>query len=337
MRSPKTILATALLAAAACGAAAPAAADGMLVPIWNYDIYETEQLAVLRHDAAIATESLYLLPRFRGDAADFAWIVPTPAEPEVATADVQLFFDLSSMAAAEYRHRDGAWDCNERIYTTGQVAGGVDVIDDSVVGIYRALTVAADDAAALTDSLTAWGYLSDGNQETVLPVLQSYVDRGWYFVLMRIASPEDHAAGDPWYGMLEPIRLTFDAAEPVYPLAISAPSAPPESRVVIYTIADHRLTFPGAQTTYANRITAGELSELRDTHATAGGVLRAGDFVTRLQRVYAPEEMDADLTLARAPNDDELRLIYYSGWPFTTALLLGTALWLRWRPRRRRT
>jgi hypothetical protein len=128
-------------------------------------------------------------------------------------------------------------------------------------------------------------------------VLDAYVARSWYFVAMKV-DPETveewQQQGGYWYGNLSPVRLEFATDEPVYPLAISMLSAAPSSDVILYTIADRRLTFPDATTLYANRVTANELQEIRRVYPTFGALLHAGDFVTKLRRTFAPDEMTED-------------------------------------------
>lgn len=321
-------------------AAVPARADGGMFAPWGYELYETEQIAVVDHDAAAGTETLHVLPGFRSESSDFAWIVPVPALPEVDVSDINLFQEAVNLTAPVRRSREEAWGCTNSDIYYGAVddANGVDIIDDRLVGIYRTLVLGADDASALADSLTAWGFLHDGNREATLAVLDAYVARSWYFVAMKVdpeAVEEWQQQGGYWYGNLTPIRLEFATDEPIYPLAISMLSASPSTDVILFTIASQRLTFPDATTLYANRVTAGELQEIRSAYPNFGALLHAGDFVTKLRRNYAPDEMTEDLVLT-SDGDDEFHQVFYSGIPWTVVLLLGTGAWLKLRPRSRR-
>lgn len=320
--------------------AGTARADGALLAPWSYELYETGQIAVVIHDATFGTETLHVLPGFRSETSDFAWIVPVPALPQVDVSDLDLFREAIDLTAPVWRSRDSTWGCSEFSPDYGGVGpadNGVDIIDDRIVGVYRTLVLGADDASALADSLAAWGFLHAGNEEATLAVLDSYIARSWYFVAMKIdpeAFEDWQTEGGYWYGRLDPVRLEFAAAEPVYPLEISSLSAAQATEVSLYTIADARLTFPGATTLYANRVTDGELQEIRSAYPAFGALLHAGDFVTKLRRNYSPDEMTEDLVLA--PDDDggEFHQVFYSGFPLTAVLLLGTGAWLRLRPRR---
>lgn len=328
---------------------APLRADGGFMPPYGRDIYEPGQTAYIRYDSATASENLSILPRFTGPATDFAWVVPVPALPTVAEADEELFRELSAMTAPVRRSRDAFWSC-KRDYTALAGAGdgaGVEIIDESLIGIYRTMILGADDADALVDSLTTWGFLHEGNVETVTPLLQDYVADGWYFVTMTIDSTAVASAGYPYgkaatypgvpyfyYPALQPVSFTFASPDIIYPLRISRISAYEYSAVTLYVAADHRVDFPTGRTSYANRVSDAEFDAIVRQYPLVGGSLSRGAFLTRLSRSYTPQEMDADIVLARAHDDREFLPVYYSGLPVWTLLFGGSVLW--WLRRRLR-
>lgn len=296
--------------------AACALADGMIIG-WQ-ELYEESQVALLEHRDG--RETLHILPKYIGDASEFAWVVPVPAQPEVAASDERLFWDLASLTGPEYRSRDGFLDCSDAIYAVDAAGNGVQVLETNDVGPFTTLTLAADDGAALADSLVAWGYLRPEQEDDVRAVLQDYAQRDWFFVAMRVREPAD----EPYHGYYDsvtPVALTFDAAAPVYPMLISRVSAAPQTDVYLYAIADRRLAFPGARTTYANRLTASELDAVRRTRPAVGALLETGDWLTKLERTYAPADMTADITLTAAADQTEFRRVIYSGWPVGVGLL----------------
>jgi hypothetical protein len=331
-----------------------ARADGGFVAPYGFPVWEPGQTAFLHHDAAAGIEELSILPRFYGEPTDFAWIVPVPSLPEVWAADPELFRQLSALTAPVYRSRDGFWDCASRFdYAAGDAEptdGGVEIIDDQVIGIYRTLIVAATAAGALTDSLDTWGFLHEGNRAAVLPVLEDYVDEGWYFVAMSVDSAAVAGAGWPygkaatspdapwyWYPALQPMTFRFASAQPIYPLRISQVSAPDASPVSLYVAADHRVDFPGARTLYANRLEAREHAAVVAAYPAAGIRLDAGQWLTRLHRDYTAPEMIADLILLPAATQTEIRTVHYSGVPvWTTVFGVSVGWWVVRRRRRRR-
>lgn len=350
-RPGATIAALALvLQLLASGAPGSARGDGGYVAPFGFPVWERGQTAFLHHDAAAGIEELSILPRFDGMPTDFMWLVPVPSLPEVTEADPELFHQLSLLTAPVYRSRDSFWDCGSRFDVEaagrGLDEGGVEIIDDEVIGIYRTLVVTAAEAGALSDSLAAWGFLHEGNLSQVAPVLEDYVADGWYFVAMSVDSTAAAAALGPygkaaasagapdyWYPVLQPMTFRFATAEPIYPLRISQVSTNGTNPVSLYVAAGHRVDFPGARTLYANRLGAGEHAAIAAAHPAAGAVLEPGRWLTRLYRDYTAPEMVADLVLQPAASQAEVRVVHYSGLPVWTIVFGGTTAW--WAVRRR--
>ena len=323
------------------GLAGPVLADGGFLSAPEYLIYERTQSAVLQLRDGV--EDLCILPEFYGDAADFVWIVPVPSLPTVTQGDELLFYQIAELTRPVYRYRDANWGCEEtNYYDTGVAEDGTQILADQIVGMYRTLIISSDDGADLADSLSAWGYLHEENDEAVDAALQYYVDREWYFVAMRIDEntlPEEYPYYDYWYGLVEPVRLRFAADRMVYPLRISQLSSLSRSAIHLYVIGEHRMTHDLFETWYANRITSGELAAIRGAYPLVGDELQTGDFLTRLVwDNVRPEQMTEDIYPTAAASDTELRLINYSGFPLFNLFLAGSVLgWLvlRWRMRRR--
>jgi len=122
----------------------------------------------------------------------------------------------------------------------------------------------------------------------------------------------------------------------VYPLRISAVSAAERSNILIYTCAANRLTFPDAETEYANRIDDEEARYISDTYPALDPLISEGCFVTKLRMICTPQEMDEDIYFESAPSNDEFREIRYSGLaPVSDGVLLALGLFLLGRPWRR--
>ena len=337
-----------LLLLALASLPATALADGGFLVDPYYEIYETGQVAFIRYDSANGVEDLHILPEFEGNARNFAWIVPVPSLPTLAESSTQLFYDCARLASPVYRYRESSWGCEGSSIAYDTVAeNGVDVLESQTVGDYDTMILGADDAAVLTDSLTAWGFLHEDNQAAALAVLEGYVADGWYFVTLKI----DSTAFDGWpravrsdrsepyypyYGWIDPIRITFASESIVYPMRISALSASALSEVVLYVAADHRMEFPGARIGYANRIGGDELRAIRESYRSLGVLIGEGDYLTRLDRIFSPAEMDEDLLLTASANDAEIHQIRYSRIPLGLLLLLLGAAGLRLLPRRKK-
>jgi hypothetical protein len=302
-----------------------ARADGGLLPPWGYQMWEPAQVAVLCHDQATQTEDLILYPRFRGTTNDFGWVIPVPALPTLETADAELFSECARLTAPIY------WGCLLKdehdigVAPTVGRDGGIIIYEEQTVGVYRTLTLGADNAGALADSLEAWGYLYAGNRPEVQSALQFYIDKSWYFVAIRTdpATPMYKDELGYWAGAIAPIRLRFSSPAPVYPLRISALSATEDSEVLLYVLAAHRMDSPGARTEYANRLEGEELERVRQDYPHLRQILTGPDYLTKLRAYRGPADMTDDLVLARAPSDREFRQIHYTGLPSTELLMLA--------------
>jgi hypothetical protein len=342
-----------LIIALAVAGAVTARADGGFLPFPGHEIWEPGQTALIAYDEASGAESLSILPRFSGEPADFAWIVPVPALPQVTAAEPALFAELAALTAPPARTRDEFWQCSrqfvEPLAGGDQDDGDVEVVDERVVGIYRTTIIDATDAAALFDSLATWGYLHDSNRAAVTPVLQDYVDDGWYFVAMAVDSAAVADAGWPYgkaaaaapgapywyYPALQPVTFAFTSPTCVYPLRISRLSTQLENAVSLYVATEHRVEFPGCSTSYANRLTAAERAALAERYPRAAAAVGDRRFLTRLYRSYTGDDLDADLVLTPAAADTEYLPVRYSGLPFGWLAFGGSALgWAGWRWRR---
>ncbi len=335
-------LASVVLVLAAFGVAPRDAwADGGLITDYFRDVWEPAQRAILLFDPEVGREDLILQAEYEGNTDNLAWIVPVPSVPTLATADSRLFEDCANLTRLTVRNRGiGCGDDNDWVATP---TNGIDILDQQTVGIYQTLTLGASDASVLADSLDAWGFLHARNRAPVEAALQFYIDKSWFFVAMRTdsASIAGSSPGAYRIGGLDPIRLTFPTTQAVYPLRISAISARDPSQILLYVCAPHRMTFSGARTEYANRVTDRELRRLQTLYPRLGAVITRTCFLTKLRAYVTASAMTDDLILQPAPNDDEFREISFAGIPLPEMLFLALVLvWFQaarhGRPRGRR-
>jgi len=223
------------------------------------------------------------------------------------------------------------------VYAVGDADNTVDILQQEILGVYDVMVLAANHAPSLVDSLDAWGYLHDGNRAAAEPILADYVARNWVFVTMRVDSAAfaeswDHP-GSWWSGGTTPVTFTFAADAPVFPMKISAVSAGRRTRVSVFAVADQRLTFPGAETRYANRLDARELAMFEERWPQLAMRLQPGRVLTRLERTMGSVDMDSDLILTPNADQDDFRPIRYAGnadfWWFLGPVLVfwGVGRW----------
>src|ERR1044071_8045797 len=70
-----------------------ALADGCFVTADKRDIHEPTQKALIVYECG--REDLVLQVRYAGATENFAWLVPTPARPNLVECSEKIFYDLA--------------------------------------------------------------------------------------------------------------------------------------------------------------------------------------------------------------------------------------------------
>lgn len=263
------------LFAAACAALFPGArrayGDGIIIAPNSFReqrerslITEPDQKAVIVYSGR--TERLIISPSYRGDAREFAWVVPVPRRPQVDKVDGALFHDLARLVMPRPPAGFGA-----RAKTMSAPMAGVAVLERKPVGAYDVSVLAASDGHALMKWLAGNGYRLPARAEA--PV-RAYVREGWTFVACRVRVP-DSARGLK-SGTLAPLSLTFRAYQPVYPMRLSSANSG-DFDLLVYVASANRET------------------ELRLAQAPA----RRRDLRARFAATYEPQQRWEYPTLAR--------------------------------------
>jgi hypothetical protein len=230
----KKLLAGAVIGAWAIAACGRVMADGCFMPSdrdWKKHreaayITEPEQKAAIYFHYGV--EDLIISPSYKGLCSDFAWVVPVPSRPKVEIVHGALFHELAKItvpnAQALYAPSGGGAMAKESRRSQ------VQVLEKKTVGAYHVTVLTATDAGALQNWLATNHYH--------LPIaaikpMQEYVKEGWTFVASRI---KDEFSGEGLRtGTLAPLRLTFEAKRPVYPMRISAANPTP-FKVLVYLL-----------------------------------------------------------------------------------------------------
>jgi len=223
--------------------ATPVLADGgFFTEEMFHDLWESAQRAVILYGNCTgnctgnSTEHLILSVSFEGDSEDFAWVIPVPNKPDIAVSDPGLFWELYDFTRTEIPH-GGGFGCLFYGTAPGDQEG-VDVIEEQVVGPYATAILSATNATALADWLNANGYIfpEDGEE-----IISEYIERQWYFVATKINAVEEDTGYALAEGAIEPIVLSFESDEIVFPLRISSLSASNSTptEILLYVLADH--------------------------------------------------------------------------------------------------
>jgi hypothetical protein len=268
-------------------------ADGGLFTQLYRDIYEPNQLAMIVFDDMV--EKIIFQIDYEGDAEDFAWVVPVPGYPKLFTVEDDIFYELHKLTQPPPPSSFGCgWGAG--VPTPGLEDGeGVQVWEENQVGIYHTTTLSATDPNSLVGWLNDNGYIFPVEGQEILDY---YVQKNWFFVVMKIQHEEIINSSENYTGAIQPIGIMFFSDEMVYPLKISSLSTPSwGTEVLIYTFSDERVTFPGATEEYNAIITPDQLEE----YPILQGLIDETFVLTKLRKNFSAEEMDDDLLLIPVP------------------------------------
>jgi len=329
-----------------------------------YDLYESAQRAVILYGNSTGnctgnctgnyTEHLILSVDFEGNAEEFAWVIPVPNKPELTVSDPELFWELYDFTRTEIPGGGGGFGCFGGAGGGGD-QGGVDVIEEQVVGPYATAILSATNATALADWLNANGYIfpEDGEE-----IISEYIEKEWYFVATKINAVEEGTSYALAEGAIEPIVLSFASDEIVYPLRITSLSAtnetPPE--VLLYVLADHVMvpeqyplyigygnwTENAFTLEFANNVSVGDLSQYETLSEVVSTYLPGDEFYLTKLRGWISADQMVDIELLRYEEADSLHSLAEtntnSGDIVVLTMIVGPVFGLHlWRRHRRIT
>jgi hypothetical protein len=229
-----TLLATAVLvlvpltaaSACACGGAAPSPGSEVAVG---------EERAIVSWNDGV--EQIDMLLDMQSTDSETGLVFPTPSPATVSLGDREDFEAIERVTTPTRIEEYDWWSFPGLGGAGGAADGGApDVLATVQLGPIEAVTLAASDASGLQTWLDEKGFAL---APAVADLLEGYVDRGWYFVALRLT-------GDaPLEGGLDPLRFTFESETLVYPLELSRAATSPQT-VRLYVFDDHRqrVTFP---------------------------------------------------------------------------------------------
>ena len=211
--------------ACACGGAAPAPGSEVAVG---------EERAIVSWNEGV--EQIDMLLDMQSTDSETGLVVPTPSPATVTLGDRDDFEAIGRVTTPTRVEEYDWWSTPGD--GVGAAGGAPDVLATVQLGPIEAVTLAADDASGLQTWLDDNGFAL---APAATALLEGYVDRGWYFVALRLT-------GDaPLEGGLDPLRFTFESETLVYPLELSRAATSPQT-VRLFVFDDHRqrVTFVGA-------------------------------------------------------------------------------------------
>jgi hypothetical protein len=223
-------------------ASASACACGGVAPSPGSEVSVGEERAIVSWQDGV--EQIDLLLGVLSSDTHTGLVFPTPGPATVTLGDRADFEAIGRVTTPERIEEQDWWSFGGAGGDGATAGGPPEVLASVQLGPIEAVTLAASDATGLQVWLADNDYaLSD----EVSALLEGYVERGWYFVALKLT-------GDaPLDGGLDPVRFTFESDELVYPLELSRAATSPQT-VRLYVFDDHRqsVSFVGAGTPAAS-------------------------------------------------------------------------------------
>jgi len=212
-----------------------------MAPPLNGEVSIAGERAIVSLKDGIQTTDLLL--DVASSSTESGLIVPTPTPATVSSGELSDFDDVERAILPRPNYEEDWWGVDTVVSAVRDERKTIPVVAKHVkLGPLEATTLAASDSAGLQSWLVENNFvLPSGAAE----LFQPYVKAGWSFVAIKLSG--DGALS----GTLDPVRLTFETSELVYPVRLYQGYTEPHS-VRLYVIDDNRvdvvrLTEPDAE------------------------------------------------------------------------------------------
>lgn len=301
----KAFVGSIVVAAAVLVPVAPAGACacGGVAPSPGSDVAVGEERAIVSWRDGV--EQIDLLLGMLTSDTETGLVFPTPSPATVSLGE-RADFEAIERVTTPRRVEEYDWWSPGSAGDGGGVGAPPTVLDVVQLGPVEAVTLAASDSTGLSSWLAENDFVLSPE---VSQLLAGYVDRGWYFVALRLS-------GDaPLEGGLDPLRFRFETDELIYPLELSRAATIPQT-VQLFVFADHRQVagFVGAGTPSASFVSWA--APVRGTE-----VEHFGEYLTVLQLYFddPASQVLGDLEFADALSDETTGTEYHVTVPVEVA------------------
>jgi hypothetical protein len=262
----------------------------------------SEEHVLIRWDGQ--TEDIVMTLGVLGSSREAAVIFPVPAPATVQLADGMVFDALRELTKP----------VDKNVYQILPFFGAsapppspssVTLLSRQTLGPFDVSTLAATDASALGDWLSANGY---NLPPEVAGVLEAYVAQNWYYVAVRL-SPGTGSGS--LTGALDPLWITFPYDKIVYPMRPSA-LARNNLTVFMYVLADHRVQKPVSfgfeSVQYADWLDPADL----EPDSPLAPFVPHKLFLTKIvEQIYNPKAIQDDYVFDYADRDEIYHAVRY--------------------------
>jgi Uncharacterized protein conserved in bacteria (DUF2330) len=250
------------------------------------------------------TEQIVMSLGVLGSSEEAAIILPVPARATVELGDATLWDELEELTkplVVVEKNYVNPFDMGLTV-AAGAPEGGapgsappVTVLSRQTLGPFDVATLAATDATALETWLADNGFsLSPGLAQAFEP----YIAQDWVYIAVKLQP----GSGDSISGTLDPLVVTFDTTELVYPMRGSA-NARDTTSVLLYVLADHRVEkeqdFGLSHTGFADWVEPALLTDSPTFAPFVGSKL----FLTKFEETVHPEQVTNDFWFTYTQED----------------------------------
>jgi hypothetical protein len=265
------------------------------------DILQPTQKVHIRWDGS--EEKLVIQTKYEGPAEEMVWIVPVPAEPQVKEGDPNLFEQLSRETQLP--------DLSQTTFYGLHFAGGASRRASKAVEWRRRIgdyDVILLKPTADGDAVEWLNSNEFGVPDTAATILKDYIRRRWWIVASRIHPDAltDDTRGKLTQGLLHPLEMTFPCVQCIYPLRLTGLVAGPVEELIYIEGKHHFQPAVLAEgweiDVYGGPRRFGSTSSaVRDASQIIAGTaeLKTQRYLTKLRRVFKPEEMTEDLVFKK--------------------------------------
>ena len=194
-------------------------------PMRGNFVVNADQTVILIWNPDTQTQHFIRKASFKSDARDVGFIVPTPAEPELAESDNKAFSSLAAFTAPKVKSQPrpkqrSGFGCILSDSRSGTVTTSVQVLQEKEVAGFNAVVLEAESADALSEWLTKHGY--EFSPE-IAAWAEPYVEQGWKFTALKVADEKADATNDPNatpapVSLNAPaLRISFKTDRPLFP------------------------------------------------------------------------------------------------------------------------